>query len=54
VQRVETDGTPIGIVNRIGYQMVGIDNHGSYHDQRRLAPGAAVEREGDQQRDDEV
>ena len=54
VQRVETDRTPIGVVDRIRQQVVGIDEHGRYHDHRRIAPAGAVEREGDQQRDDEV
>ena len=54
MQWVETDGTPIGVVNWISQQMVGIDDHGCYHDECRIAPATAVKRNGDQQRNGEV
>lgn len=54
VKRVEANRTPIGIVDRISQQMIGIDNYGRHHDQCRVEPAVAVERESDQWRDDEV
>lgn len=51
MQRVETDGAPIRIVDRVSQQVVDIDDHGRNHDHRRVAPVAMVERERYQQRD---
>lgn len=54
VKRVEANRTPIGIVDRISQQMIGIDNYGPHYDQCRIEPAVAVECESDQWRDDEM
>ena len=54
MQWVETDGTPIRIVDRVSQQVIDIGDHGRNHDHRRVAPTATVERERDKQRGYEV
>lgn len=54
MQWVKADGTAAWIIDRIGQQVIDIDNQGCNHDQNRISPTAPVKDKGHDNRDNEV
>lgn len=50
VQQVEADAAAVGIVDRIGQQMVQVHGHGRHHEQPGPVPSPAEEQHGDEGR----
>jgi len=51
MSRMEPDGTSIRIVNRIGEQMIDINDHGSDQNHKSMTPPLPVQGYGQPQRD---
>ncbi len=54
MQGVEADAAALGIVDRVGQQVIDIDQQPRQHQAVVLQPGLAVDRPGERKRQDDV